>query len=250
MAASNCRAATCSCSAAMRCIPARAARSINGAWLRPFATAFGDDEPAERPHVYAIPGNHDWYDRLSAFTRLLCSDIGGRRLAGWRTRQRRSYFALKLPHGWWLIGSDGQLQSDLDVPQMEHFREIASRYMKPGDKVILCLSLPAWIYAQKYRTSGLVFDETDQIFLREEVFARLGVDAKVYLAGDLHHYRRHEETPAVRRRRGAGAEDHVGWGRRFSASDTRRRRVGAVGGGGHRGRPGRARSPSSAPIPT
>ena len=114
--------------------------------------------------------------------------------AGWWTRQRRSYFVLKLPHGWWLIGSDGQLQSDLDVPQMEHFREIAARYMKPGDKVILCLSLPAWIYAQKYRTSGLVFDETDLIFLREEVFARLGVDVKVYLAGDLHHYRRHEET--------------------------------------------------------
>ena len=160
----------------------------------PFAAAFGDDMPEERPHVYAIPGNHDWYDGLSAFTRLFCSDIGGRRLAGWWTRQRRSYFVLKLSHGWWLIGSDGQLQSDLDVPQMEHFREIAARYMKPGDKVILCLSLPAWIYAQKYRSSGLVFDETDLIFLREEVFARLGVDVKVYLAGDLHHYRRHQET--------------------------------------------------------
>jgi hypothetical protein len=66
--------------------------------------------------------------------------------------------------------------------------------MKPGDRVILCLSLPAWVYAEKYRTSGRVFDETDLIYLREEVLARLGVDVKVYLAGDLHHYRRHEET--------------------------------------------------------
>ena len=162
--------------------------------VAPYAAAFGDDEPGERPHVYAIPGNHDWYDGLSAFTRLFCSDIGGRRFAGWWTRQRRSYFVLKLPHRWWLVGSDGQLQSDLDVPQMEHFREIAERYMQAGDKVILCLSLPVWVYAQKYRNMGRVFDETDLIYLREEVFAKRGVDVKVYLTGDLHHYRRHQET--------------------------------------------------------
>ena len=119
--------------------------------ISPYTAAFGDDLPDERPHVYAVPGNHDWYDGLSAFTRLFCSDIGGRRFAGWWTRQRRSYFAVKLPHRWWLIGSDGQLQSDLDVPQIEHFREIAARHMQPGDKVILCLSTPVWVYAQKYR---------------------------------------------------------------------------------------------------
>ena len=162
--------------------------------VSPYAAAFGDDEPAERPHLYAVPGNHDWYDGLSAFTRLFCSDIGGRRLAGWWTRQRRSYFVLKLPHRWWLVASDGQLQSDLDVPQMEHFREIAERHMQQGDRVILCLSLPVWVYAQKYRNMGRVFDETDLIFLREEVFAKRGIDVKVYLTGDLHHYRRHEET--------------------------------------------------------
>ena len=165
--------------------------------VAPYAAAFGDDATSERPHVYAVPGNHDWYDGLSAFTRLFCSDIGGRRFAGWWTRQRRSYFVLKLPHGWWLVGSDGQLQSDLDVPQIEHFREIVGKHMRAGDKVILCLSVPVWIYTEKYRTTGRVFDETDLIFLREEVFARHGVDVKVYLAGDLHHYRRHEETAAT-----------------------------------------------------
>ena len=160
----------------------------------PYTKAFGDDQPEERPHVYAIPGNHDWYDGLSAFSRLFCSDIGGRRFAGWWTRQKRSYFVLKLPHGWWLVGSDGQLQSDMDVPQIEHFREIAERHMKAGDRVILCLSLPVWVYAQKYRAMGRTFDETDLIYLREEVFAKRGVEVKVFLTGDLHHYRRHEET--------------------------------------------------------
>jgi hypothetical protein len=164
--------------------------------VSPYAAAFGDDRPQERPHVYAIPGNHDWYDGLSAFTRLFCSDIGGRRFAGWWTRQRRSYFVIKLPHRWWLVASDGQLQSDLDVPQIEHFREIAARHMQPGDRVILCLSQPVWIYAHKYRAIQQVFDETDLIYLREEIFAKAGVQVKVYLTGDLHHYQRHEETAA------------------------------------------------------
>ncbi|MGE0364100.1 MAG: hypothetical protein AB7R67_25560, partial [Vicinamibacterales bacterium] len=83
----------------------------------------------------------------------------------------------------------------LDVPQIEHFREIAQRHMQPGDKVILCLSMPVWVYAQKYRTLDRVFDETDLIYLREEVFAKAGVHVRAYLTGDLHHYRRHEETP-------------------------------------------------------
>jgi hypothetical protein len=55
--------------------------------------------------------------------------------------------------------------------------------------------MPVWIYAQKYRNIDRVFDETDLVFLREEVFAKAGVQVKVYLTGDLHHYRRHEETP-------------------------------------------------------
>ena len=161
----------------------------------PYTAAFGDDVSDEHPHLYALPGNHDWYDGLSTFTRLFCSDIGGRRFAGWWTRQSRSYFVLKLPQNWWLVGSDGQLQSDLDVPQIEYFREIAERHMKRGDKVILCLAEPTWVYAQKYRDAPQMFDETDLIFLREEVFAKQGIEVKVYLAGDLHHYRRHEETP-------------------------------------------------------
>jgi Calcineurin-like phosphoesterase len=203
--------------------------------VAPYAAAFGDDSTSERPHVYAVPGNHDWYDGLSAFTRLFCSDIGERRFAGWWTRQRRSYFVLKLPHDWWLVASDGQLQSDLDVPQIEHFREIVGKHMKAGDKVILCLAAPVWIYAEKYRTAGRVFDETDLIFLREEVFARHAVDVKVYLAGDLHHYRRHEETAAT-----AGAEDPVqkitsGRWRRVSSSNTRGRCVVARGRGHYRG---------------
>jgi hypothetical protein len=121
----NCRVRTCSSSAGTRCTRRHPARNTSAAWWHPTPRPSAMTSP-RRPHVYAIPGNHDWYDGLSAFSRLFCSDIGGRRFAGWWTRQKRSYFVLKLPHGWWLVGSDGQLQSDMDVPQIEHFREIAS----------------------------------------------------------------------------------------------------------------------------
>jgi hypothetical protein len=160
----------------------------------PWETAFADGSGDDSPHVFAIPGNHDWYDGLSAFARLFCSNVGGRHFAAWRTRQRRSYFALKLPASWWLIGSDGQLQADIDTPQIEYFRQVADRHMQPGDRVIVCLASPIWVLAHKYREFGGVFDETDLLYLRDEVFARRGVQMSVFLAGDNHHYRRHEEV--------------------------------------------------------
>jgi len=162
--------------------------------VSPFDLAFGDDEPVESPHVFAIPGNHDWYDGLSAFSRLFMSDVGGRWFAGWATRQSRSYFALKLPNRWWLLGADSQLQSDIDPPQMEYFRHVAEAHMQPGDRAIMCLSQPVWIYAHKYRQLGGEFDETDLLHLREQVFGPRGVDLHVFLSGDLHHYRRHQEV--------------------------------------------------------
>lgn len=164
----------------------------------PYGCASGTAGPpaASAPDVYAIPGNHDWYDGLSAFTRLFCTDVGGRWLGGWRTRQARSYFALRLPGRWWLLACDSQLQSDLDTPQIEYFREIADRHMQRGDRAVLCLSEPTWIYAHKYRRLGGRYDETDLLYLREEIFAPRGIDVTVFLAGDLHHYRRHEEIGA------------------------------------------------------
>ncbi len=164
--------------------------------INPYEQAFGDDKPEEAPHVFAIPGNHDWYDGLEAFTRLFCSDLGSRKFAGWYSRQKRSYFALKLPCGWWLLGSDGQLHSNIDTAQLEYFRNIADNHMKEGDKVILCIAEPVWIFAHKYKKFG-AYDESDLIFLQEEILAPKNIEVKVFLAGDLHHYRRHEEMNAA-----------------------------------------------------
>ena len=70
--------------------------------------------------VYMIPGNHDWYDGLTAFLRLFTQ---GRSIGGWRTEQKRSYWTIRLPHGWWMVGLDSQLDSYFDDPQLTYFEE-------------------------------------------------------------------------------------------------------------------------------
>jgi hypothetical protein len=139
---------------------------------------------APHPSVYAVPGNHDWYDSLVSFTRLFCS---GRWFAGWQTKQTRSYFAARLPRGWWLIGTDVQLDSDLDQRQVEYFESVADA-MGPDDRVILCNAEPHWIYAQAYGQSDSDYNENNLAFLER----KLGGKVAMFLAGDLHHYRRHE----------------------------------------------------------
>src|ERR1044072_5332429 len=78
----------------------------------PFASAAkpGDwpTKEADRPHLYAIPGNHDWYDGLGNFIKLFCQQ---RWIGIWNTKQHRSYFALPLPNNYWIWATDVQLAS-------------------------------------------------------------------------------------------------------------------------------------------
>jgi hypothetical protein len=152
--------------------------------IQPYEAAMRRSHPPS-PDLFVIPGNHDWYDGLAAFMRLFCAH---RWVAGRRTRQSRSYFALKLPQDWWLLGTDVQLDSDIDVPQVEYFRSVAA-LMGPKDRVILCNAEPAWIRATATkRRRGYL--ESNLEYLQEKV---LGKRISVFIAGDLHHYRRHED---------------------------------------------------------
>jgi hypothetical protein len=115
-------------------------------------------EADELPHLYAIPGNHDWYDGLNAFFGLFCRrrvvragvDLGiardGKIIGGRETQQTRSYFAIELPGNWWVWGTDGQLEGYIDQPQIDYFQHAAAYWMKPGAKVILCVADPSWAY--------------------------------------------------------------------------------------------------------
>jgi hypothetical protein len=156
----------------------------------PYAQALDKRDP--RPDIFAIPGNHDWFDSLVAFSRSLCRPERG--FAGCQTRQTRSYFAVHLPQGWWLLGVDLQLGAELDEPQVRYFQAVA-REMQTGDRVILCVPEPQWIYETiypehaAYRTGNIEQLEQDI----------LGTSASLYVTGDLHYYRRHANAAGVQK---------------------------------------------------
>ena len=198
--------------------PAASFEAYERRLILPFGTAFpalGETDEVKpgdpvtsgrlraRPDVFAIPDNHDWYDTLVSFTRLFCSKAG---FAGWRAPQRRSYFALKLPRNWWLIGTDLQLGSDIDGPQDAFFAAVADG-MAPEDRIILCHAEPHWIHESIY-PDAYAYRNVRRL---EEWF---GARIKVFLAGDYHFYTRHEGPGGVQKvvAGGGGAFLHLTFG--------------------------------------
>jgi hypothetical protein len=155
----------------------------------PYDTAFAIR--TRRPDVFAVPGNHDWYDSLVAFSRMFCRPERG--FAGCNTRQTRSYFALKLPQNWWLVAIDLQLGADLDEPQVQYFQSVAER-MAPEAKLILCVPEPRWILEDAYPDHASYEEESAIRFLEERIFQR---KAWMFLTGDLHFYKRHSNAEGV-----------------------------------------------------
>ena len=174
--------------------------------LYPFDEACRSDgrwEEKQRPDLYVMPGNHDWYDGLRTFVHLFCRrtikadgeaevDRNGGVIGGRRTHQTRSYFALKLPRGWWLWGTDSQLEGYIDQPQVDFFQFVAQSWMEPGSKLILCTGTPDWEYVrtdkpQKYGTLS---------YLERLAPAVRGKNhrLKLVLSGDSHHYARFQEA--------------------------------------------------------
>ena len=171
------------------------------------------------PVLFAIPGNHDWYDGLTSFTRQFCQR---RTIGAWQTEQFRSYFAAKLIRNWWIWGIDIQLGTDIDYPQLRYFRDIAHQMekdanarMAPDDpplRVILVTAQPSWVASDATRGErpGVIgADPADfralAFFLDEVIYCadeqrRRRIEVAVVLSGDLHHYAhyaRSDEKPSL-----------------------------------------------------
>jgi hypothetical protein len=154
----------------------------------PYRAAMPACPPGDpRPRMFALPGNHDWYDGLTAFLRLFVKN-GKDNIGGWRNEQARSYFAIQLPHRWWLMAVDTQFSAYIDDPQMEYFRQIRQQ-LRTGDRVILCVPSPGWVQA----TEDPGAYDTIDYFVRT-VLSVPGVSLKLLLSGDMHHYA-HYESP-------------------------------------------------------
>jgi hypothetical protein len=111
--------------------------------------------------------------------RIFCQKkwIGGR-----RTHQSRSYFAVQLPHRWWLWGIDIQLDSYIDDPQLRYF-EAAVKRMAPGDRVILCTATPSWV-DERADPRGF----KNLAFLENRLIRPAGARVMLSVSGDSHHY--------------------------------------------------------------
>ncbi|MGL5811125.1 MAG: hypothetical protein ACRCYQ_14380 [Nocardioides sp.] len=191
-------------------------------------SAAGGVRYPERPrYLAATPGNHDWYDGLVAFRSNFCASwldgpsdrVSGASIVPRPTRdvvvgrypfQARSYYAVKLPHGWWLWGIDIQLDAQLDEAQMHYFRLAREQVdLAAGERVILCTARPAWLDpaqpALGYESNrGRLAWFVNRMFGNDEgVDPDTGADPGDHLdavplvfSGDLHAYLHHTRTDA------------------------------------------------------
>jgi hypothetical protein len=186
--------------------PTPSMEEYNNRMVGPYNAALpyqeGDDN---RPQMYAIPGNHDWYDGLTNFVKIFCKK---RLIGNWETFQQYSYFAIKLPHNVWIWAVDVQLASEMDLTQMEYFRRVIKN--QGGDfanaKIVLCTAEPAWV---RRATQEYDFAYEKLKTFEEKVIRAYGGQLLAVLTGDLHHYSRYEckdegVQPAVFQRITAG----------------------------------------------
>lgn len=207
-------------------IPAGRITIFGGDLVYPFATQTEYEDRTVRPyhaarpwqltpegedderHIFSIPGNHDWYDGLGAFVQRFCQP--DRWMGCWNVRQRRSYFAIRLPHRTWLWGVDLATGDDFDAPQLEYFQARA-RDLGADEQVILCVPKPAWFdreVAECDRAQGASSEpDTKKAAIRSwEAFSKVdeisklverrrgdadGPRIRAVLSGDLHHYSRY-----------------------------------------------------------
>jgi Calcineurin-like phosphoesterase len=152
--------------------------------------------------LYVVPGNHDWYDGLTAFAHLFCNRhpfragsaaSPGRAVCGRETHQARPYFALKLPHNWWLCAFDIQLDGYIDQAQLSFFEYIAQELMEAGSNIILVAGVPIWAYSRKetlpeFRNFSFASLVATGALKRVDGLPTKQHNLRLVLTGDSHHY--------------------------------------------------------------
>jgi len=170
--------------------PTPARETYQNKFIGPLEAAAPWVKGGKEADMFAVPGNHDWYDGLTSFIKLFCQK---RWIGSWQTKQNRTYFALKLTKNTWLWAIDIQLEADIDQPQLCYFDYVALHRMQKGDKIILCSAEPSWVNHTSKRE-----DKTYQNleFFQKKYIADKGMEQILTLAGDLHHYAHYAQVTA------------------------------------------------------
>lgn len=181
-------------------------RTLLQRFRAPFCWAAKDLEDRGRASVsrkgriYAIPGNHDYYDSLRGFNRQFRRPIKGEGLLSipsFERMQEASYLALELPHGWWFLGLDMQ-GGELDFRQRTFFQRVLAD--KKPDKLILATPEPSTVFDRRadeesaiVRTLRSLEGGLEKPLLDDEPLPE--GHCRLDLAGDIHHYARYGGTP-------------------------------------------------------
>ncbi|GET88101.1 metallo-dependent phosphatase-like domain-containing protein [Leishmania tarentolae] len=139
------------------------------------------------PLLFAIPGNHDWFDGLTTYRKYILERTW---IGGWLMPQRSSFFVLRLPHNWFVLCGDTGNMQDIDVAQRNYFLDVIEKYMDAESCVILAAHEPGWVYDSMLHKPELTQPEL------AKVAEALGTRLRLRLAGDIHHYSRHTPRDA------------------------------------------------------
>ncbi|KAG5479963.1 hypothetical protein LSCM1_06382 [Leishmania martiniquensis] len=157
------------------------------------------------PLLFAIPGNHDWFDGLTTYRKYILERTW---IGGWLMPQRSSFFVLRLPQNWFILCGDTGNMQDIDVAQRNYFLDVIEKYMDAESCVVLAAHEPGWLY------DAMEGDEKARQPELNRVADALGTRLRLRLAGDIHHYSRHtprnasSEAPTLVVSGGGGAFLH------------------------------------------
>ncbi|CAD2215280.1 hypothetical protein ADEAN_000273500 [Angomonas deanei] len=135
------------------------------------------------PLLFAIPGNHDWFDGLSTYSKYIVEKTW---MGGWLMPQKSSYFLLRLPLNWFIICCDTGNTKDIDATQKNYFLGLIDSEMDEESCVILTCHEPGWLADAMELGEHSIQPEIDCLV------RVLGTRVRVRIAGDIHNYSRHE----------------------------------------------------------
>ncbi len=192
-------------------------------WVRPYVPPIPDQD---KPSLFALPGNHDWYDGLNNFIKLFCQQ---RNIGIWRTVQQRSYFAVRISPHTWVWGIDIQLEADIDQPQLLYFEHVAYEMAQACEgeaQVLLLTAEPSWteaglrdpasyhnllFFERKFEESKYLRIALNQRLASKRTEGRVKADEEANIqkkidgfsirflatvSGDKHHYAHYASTPS------------------------------------------------------
>jgi hypothetical protein len=196
--------------------------------VKPFEWALADvphGKDGQVRQVFAIPGNHDYFDQLVGFNRMFrrLGDRDGsvkpvpRSIPGYQRGQDASYFRIELPWGWEIWGIDPG-RNRVDVRQTAYFHRGRAAPERVPKKLVLCTPSPPVVHGrvgvEASHLASLVRLEVPAPFLAWDplppaldAVAALAAEARepapaiastvpaggclLDLSGDVHHYARY-----------------------------------------------------------